>query len=138
MKPVLALLVLACGACGTTTLTARESLTPVMLGPVHYVGPDQGKLTHGLERRTYAADYGLAAKGGSNYYASQIDATIPHGLELAYADMPPDFMAFIKAPIECRLVHIFGLLVNIVDNGCRLETQQITAKVPEGVLSPPP
>jgi hypothetical protein len=125
---VLATLVLA--GCGTTTITARETLTPVMLGPVHYVGPNQGKLTHGIDRRTFDAEYGVAGRGGVNAFTGQLDMTIPHGLELALADAPPDFMLSIKPPIECRLTHIFAVLVTLVTNSCRLDAQQITPKIP--------
>ena len=121
---------LVLGGCGTMTITARETLTPVMLGPVQYVGPNQGKLTHGVDRRTLDAENGVAGRGGVNAFAGQLDMTIPHGLELAIADSPPDLMLSIKPPIDCRLTHIFAVFVNVVTNTCRLEAQQITPKIP--------
>jgi len=121
-------LVFASVACGTTRISARATVTPLMLGQVRYIGPNVGRLPQSDVVTTFVASASSTQGGIGDLHFQGLNGSVPHALDLAIADMPQQDRSGVLAvsPIACELRHYFAIFVSIVHSDCTLQTARLT------------
>jgi hypothetical protein len=127
MRLALMALFLSAMACGTTRLSARGSMTPMMLGQIRYVGASFGKLQQSETPTTFvaaASDHG--GLGDLRWHA--LDSSAAQGLALAIADLPASERNGVLAVsrITCDLRQWFAIVVSVLHSDCILQTATLT------------